>query len=1001
MAPPARSPAGGSARPPGSGLPALVQQIGAIIAQGEDSGSQSQAGEVRARLRAVLLRLLDVAVAAPAGAAAGGRELGGVLRLLNLALEKVPNWVAGDGGALLMDVLRRLAPVLTRPLPAEARGELAEAAARVLARLAAADAAQFAAAAGALLGLLEDGVAVAAALSADPGNGATIACGLRSLAAADSGDEAPPTAVVVDGPAAAERLLSGLLRVLARALAAQPLLLGPAVPAGALHGARALLLCSSAEVAAGAMRFLAAALRAAPSPQPALRSVAAALPAALAAFTAQQAGGAAAPDADTDGWWTALTRLLNALADADGGAAARARVAGLALAAAQAAPAGGAARGHLCGLFAELATAAPEALRHAAAPLGDLLATPGGAGRRALLDVAALALQHVPAKAARRAVEVAAGLAATEEGEADEADAGRPAKRARLRQTPRQRAGDGGRTPLSPAPGQAAPAEPAADAPDADAARAAADALAGAVRGLQAALAVDAAGAAADAADALAEVLEAVAEVAPGAAAQLAAASLAAWPAAAAAAPPRGAALPAVLRLASAGLLGALQPPAGTGAGPPCAPAALAAAVRAAAAPGADDVAPLAAAVAALLAAQAGVLDAVSLADAMAAALRVATPAARRAAAELLPAAAVVASARDARPPGGAPRRGRQSPAAPPASPLLALVREAAGGDGDDAFLAALARGLQRAICLAHEPALLAAAAAAAARGAAPAAPPPPPGAALPAHVSAWALEALEALRGAPGAREAARAGGVAATLEFLARGALRDLELSRPLAAWVLEQATSPSLEVQAEVLRRGGALAATQFVLTLLHEGAHPTHSRDRAAAAERLERGVVKALHEALQAAAPGAPGAEAAAALVARAGAAAAGGMARLMALAILVGALAGADPVPGALAAAALRGLAAAQRCSVRELLCRDPHLLQHVGKQLPRKPDLLLELAELAGVRPRALAAELLPHALPALFAVGDRAGVEAVARLAGLEPAKVRMSVCVSSPSS
>ena len=123
-------------------LAELVQQIGAIIAQGEDSGSQSQHTEVRSKLRAVLLKLLDSGAASPT---AGTRELGAVLRLLNLALEKVPNWLTGDTSSLLLEVLDRLVPLMVRQLPPEVGADLVEALGRVLGRVAATDEPQSAA----------------------------------------------------------------------------------------------------------------------------------------------------------------------------------------------------------------------------------------------------------------------------------------------------------------------------------------------------------------------------------------------------------------------------------------------------------------------------------------------------------------------------------------------------------------------------------------------------------------------------------------------------------------------------------------------------------------------------------------------------------------------------------------------------------------------------------------------------------------------------------------
>lgn len=75
---PSGRPASGGAAQPGrpSGGPArgsltkLVQQITEIVAQGEDSGSQSQAsdGGLRLRLRTVLLSLLDGIMSDASGA---------------------------------------------------------------------------------------------------------------------------------------------------------------------------------------------------------------------------------------------------------------------------------------------------------------------------------------------------------------------------------------------------------------------------------------------------------------------------------------------------------------------------------------------------------------------------------------------------------------------------------------------------------------------------------------------------------------------------------------------------------------------------------------------------------------------------------------------------------------------------------------------------------------------------------------------------------------------
>lgn len=130
----------------------LVQQIAAIIAQGEDSGSQSQHTEVRSKLREVLIRLLDAGSASPAS---GRRELRAGLRLLNLAMEKVPRWVAGESNALLIETLVRLVPLMSRDLPDEVWGELVLAGSQILAWVAATDQQEFAALLRSFFDLLE------------------------------------------------------------------------------------------------------------------------------------------------------------------------------------------------------------------------------------------------------------------------------------------------------------------------------------------------------------------------------------------------------------------------------------------------------------------------------------------------------------------------------------------------------------------------------------------------------------------------------------------------------------------------------------------------------------------------------------------------------------------------------------------------------------------------------------------------------------------------------
>ena len=78
----------------------------------------------------------------------------------------------------------------------------------------------------------------------------------------------------------------------------------------------------------------------------------------------------------------------------------------------------------------------------------------------------------------------------------------------------------------------------------------------------------------------------------------------------------------------------------------------------------------------------------------------------------------------------------------------------------------------------------------------------------------------------------------VDAVAAFLQRAAPGQLELSRPLAEWLMGRACSRQAAVRAAVLRRAALLAEPQVILTLCHEGAHPIHTRDREAVVEGYE-------------------------------------------------------------------------------------------------------------------------------------------------------------------
>lgn len=79
------------------------------------------------------------------------------------------------------------------------------------------------------------------------------------------------------------------------------------------------------------------------------------------------------------------------------------------------------------------------------------------------------------------------------------------------------------------------------------------------------------------------------------------------------------------------------------------------------------------------------------------------------------------------------------------------------------------------------------------------------------------------------------------------------------------------------------------------------------------------------------------------------------------------------------------GIAAAKKCSVKELIFSTPRLVEHVGKQLPHKSDLLHELADLIHLSPKVLALAVLPQVLPQFCAKSDRVALESLAEQGGI----------------
>lgn len=175
-------------------------------------------------------------------------------------------------------------------------------------------------------GNVADAYDVAGVLGTQPGLSASVACFAGALRSTDSAE--PPLQLRLDSPAACECLLAGVLRMLGHCLRLRPLQLGAALLSPALlDRCTGLLLSSSTQLQAAAMRFLAGALSAAPlvpcSRAQLLETLSLVLQQHSAAAAELASRGQAAageqpeqhPTDDAEDWWQALVLLLRVLHD--------------------------------------------------------------------------------------------------------------------------------------------------------------------------------------------------------------------------------------------------------------------------------------------------------------------------------------------------------------------------------------------------------------------------------------------------------------------------------------------------------------------------------------------------------------------------------------------------------------------------------------------------------------------------------------------------------------
>ena len=255
----------------GKTLASLVQQIGEIIQQGEDSVTPTQHTEAQEKLRSIFLTLLDVSISA---SHAGTRHLAGVLQLLALTLGKVPGWLSGENNSLLLEILDRITPLLTRRLEAKAWSDFALVVTRTFLRIAATDYQQFAVLVRNWYGLFEKVCGAAITLAGSVNEEVVLRCSTASslsLAAADSKKEF--LALTISDLDSCEHMLATLSKLFIVCTEAKPFGIISNPPSSVIICIFHLLNSTSLRLQAAAMQWLAVLLRMSPSVRCELRAL--------------------------------------------------------------------------------------------------------------------------------------------------------------------------------------------------------------------------------------------------------------------------------------------------------------------------------------------------------------------------------------------------------------------------------------------------------------------------------------------------------------------------------------------------------------------------------------------------------------------------------------------------------------------------------------------------------------------------------------------------------
>ncbi len=229
----------------------------------------------------------------------------------------------------------------------------------------------------------------------------------------------------------------------------------------------------------------------------------------------------------------------------------------------------------------------------------------------------------------------------------------------------------------------------------------------------------------------------------------------------------------------------------------------------------------------------------------------------------------------------------------------------------------------------------------------------------------------------------------VQASIMGFHRASLTDSPSWRGLAKYVVHAVQSKGRAARA-LLSRLPVLKCESFVLALTVHKDHPISSKERMAASIFGENEVVKALQLELPKAIAEAAVFQNILVALEYCSTSMRNVNAVNLSLVILICHLESKDLVIAALAAQSLLGIAASKGQTLRDMLLQNDSLLEILGPRLPRKTDLLVELADLLGVKDRALLSACMSTILPSIWAKGGVEGVSGLAKQLGASPQQI-----------